>query len=97
LKRAHLSLAAEGDLVEIWLHAAADKPIAADRLVERLRAKCRLLARTPLAGRERPRLGSGIRSFPTGNYLILYRAVEEGIDVVRIVSGYRDLDSLLEG
>ncbi len=31
-----------------------------------------------------------------GNYIIFYRQTEDGIEVVRVLSGYRDLDRLFE-
>ena len=37
---------------------------------------------------------SGLRSFPVENYLIFYRPIDGGVDVVRIVSGYRDLETV---
>ena len=33
-------------------------------------------------------------SFPVDDYLIFYRPIVEGIEVVWIVSGYRDLEAL---
>jgi len=46
-----------------------------------------------MMGRERPELLPGMRSFPLGRYLIFYRIVEETLQVVRVLSGYRDLDA----
>lgn len=54
-----------------------------------------MLARSPLLGRSREDLGSNLRSFPVGDYLIFYVPSKTGITVVRILSGYRDLDKLL--
>jgi toxin ParE1/3/4 len=45
-------------------------------------------------GRERSDLLSGMRSFPIGRYLIFYRIVERTLQVVRVLSGYRDVDAL---
>ena len=41
-------------------------------------------------GRKRDELAPNVRSFPIDDYLI-YRAIEEGVEVLRVVSGYRDL------
>jgi toxin ParE1/3/4 len=35
-----------------------------------------------------------LRSFPIGRYLIFYRPVNNGIQIMRVVSGYRDLDAI---
>jgi toxin ParE1/3/4 len=45
----------------------------------------------PLAGRARPELAENVRSFPVGNYVIFYRPLQDGIEIVRVLSGYRDL------
>ena len=54
-----------------------------------------MLARSPHLGRSREELGPGLRSFPVGDYLIFYLPSKTGIVVVRVLSGYRDLDKLL--
>ena len=85
---------AEGDLVEIWLFIAKDSPDAADRFLDLLAQKCELLAGSPEMGRRRNDLGPGLRSFPVGRYVIFYRLAEEGIEVARVLSAYRDLGPL---
>ena len=45
-------------------------------------------------GRRRDELLPTLRSFPVDDYLIFYLPIVEGIEVVRIVSGYRDLEAL---
>jgi len=92
----HISGSAEADLREIWFYVARDNTDAADRFVDRIQKKCQLLAESPRIGRSRAELGPGLRSFPIGNYLIFYRSVHDGIEVVRILSGYRDLDALFD-
>lgn len=47
-------------------------------------------------GRLRQELRPGLRSFPVGNYLILYYPIPEGIAILRIIHGARDLERLLE-
>ena len=42
-------------------------------------------------GRKRDELALNVRSFPIDDYLIFYRAIEEGVEVLRVVSGYRNL------
>ncbi|MET0221598.1 MAG: type II toxin-antitoxin system RelE/ParE family toxin [Tardiphaga sp.] len=55
---------AEADLDQIWLFIATDNISAADRLLDRIGQTFLMLADNPQAGRERPELGRGIRSFP---------------------------------
>ena len=41
------------------------------------------------------RFSGGVRFWPVGRYLVIYRPAVDGIDIVRVLSGYRDIASLL--
>ena len=64
---------------------------AAENLLNRINNRCKRLASFPSMGRKRDELAPNVRSFPIDDYLIFYRAIEEGVEVLRVVSGYRDL------
>lgn len=82
---------AESDLIEIWFFIAKDSPAAADRFLDLLDEKCELLAGSPEIGRRREELAPGLRGFPVKRYTIYYRQTDAGIEVVRVLSAYRDL------
>ena len=83
---------AETDLVEIWSYIADDNEPAADRLLGRIDGVLTMLLEHPQAGRLRPDLKqSELRSFPVKNYVVFYRPMPDGIEVVRVLSGYLDL------
>ena len=86
--------AAEADLWEIVLQIAPDNEAAAFRLVEAIDERFEVLSRFPLAGPARPELLPELRSFPVKNYLILYKPIDDGIEVMRVVHGARDLRRL---
>jgi toxin ParE1/3/4 len=86
---------AEADLIDIWLYIAQDNPAAADRLLDLLDETSRALARHPQMGMAREDVGAGVRHFPVGRYLILYREVADGVEVVRYVHGMRRLEYLI--
>ena len=94
MKQARLSALAQADLEEIWLYIAQDSPVAADSFVDRILQTCGKLVRTPRIGRSREDLAAGLRSHPVGNYLVFYRAAKSEIEVVRVLSGYRDIEQL---
>jgi toxin ParE1/3/4 len=85
---------AEEDLIDIWLYIAPDNPGAADRLLDEIEEKFSLLADQPQLGPARPDIAEECRYFPVGNYLILYRIIPDGIEVVRVVQGSRRLENL---
>jgi toxin ParE1/3/4 len=45
-------------------------------------------------GRQRNDLRTGIRSFPVGNYVVLYRIDGDDVMIQRVVRGSRDLEAL---
>lgn len=73
---------------------------AAERYERAVFADFRKLAEFPAMGALRnfpnPRL-QGVRSWPVsgfGNYLIFYLPAQDGIDVLRVLHGARDLDQV---
>ena len=85
---------AEQDLIDIWAYIAGDNPAAADRLLNLLDEKSQALAHNPQIGMAREDVAAGVRNFPVGKYLILYRDRGDGIEVVRYVHGMRRLRDL---
>jgi len=86
--------AAEADLEAIHDYIAAENPIAAAGLVTRLEDLAARLADAPGMGRARPELSPTLRSFPLGSYLLFYRPSDNGIEIVRVLHGGRDIPAL---
>jgi len=84
------------DLVEINGYLFVGNPESADSFLTAITQKFELLANFPSIGRRRDELAPTLRSFPIDDYLIFYRPIEGGIEVVRVVSGYRDLEALFD-
>jgi toxin ParE1/3/4 len=85
---------AEEDLIELWLYIAQENPNAADRVLTDIEACFQTLADNPLIGRLRPDIAPELRYFMAGKYLILYRTVPDGVQMVRVIHGARDLSNL---
>ena len=79
------------DLLAIWSHIAEDDPDAADRLLDRIDEGCRLYATQPLMGQRRPDLHPSVRCFSVGMYVVFYRPIEDGVEVLLVAHGARDL------
>ena len=86
---------AEEDLIDIWLYIAHDDIRAADRLLDDIEDKFSLLAGQPRLGPARPDIAPELRYLPVRRYLILYRIVPGGIEIVRVVHGARDVRALM--
>jgi toxin ParE1/3/4 len=87
---------ADADLTEIALQIAKQNPQAADRWLDLIDAKCQTLSRMPEMGRKRFDLSSGLRSLAVNNYVIFYRPLSDGIQVVRVLHGARDIPALFD-
>lgn len=91
----YYSTLAAADVHENVEYISRDKPDAAYRWIEKIESTCEMLAENPKVGQERTTRRHGkCRSFVSGNYVIFFRGVSDGIEVVRIVRGERDLDGL---
>jgi toxin ParE1/3/4 len=53
-----------------------------------------LLADNPRLGRPRPEIAPEARGWIVGRYLVLYRAQDDGIEVVRVVHGAREIEQI---
>lgn len=85
---------AEADLEEIWWHIAQDSPDNADRFLDRIQEKCATLAGFPGMGSKRDELMPTLRSLPVGNYLVFHLPLEDGAEIIRVLHGSRDIESL---
>jgi len=89
---------AELDRVEIALRIARDNPAAADRLLETVDEnaiclpECRKWDANVLIWRQI----CEARSLPVGDYVIFYRPVPDGIQVIRVLHGARDIPTLFD-
>lgn len=83
---------AEIDLIDIWQFIADDSMERADGFLDRINNTVENLAKMPNMGRNRVEIARQLRSFPVGNYVIFYRIIEGGIEIVRVLHGSRDIE-----
>lgn len=85
-----------GDLESIGDWIAADSPARAAAFVSLLRDRCLQLGEVPLAFPIVPRFGKWeVRRRPVGDYLIFYRIRRSHVEVLHVLHGARDYESLL--
>jgi toxin ParE1/3/4 len=92
-----ISPLASRDLDDIFDYFAEFSVDAGERFVDDFNKKCRNLVAFPSIGRAYTEIDSSLRGIPLSGYIIFYRVNENLIEIVRVVSGYRDLDSLFRG
>ena len=91
-----IALEASRDLeaiVDYFLERSVD---AGECFVQDFNQKCLFLTKFPYIGRSYEALAPRLRGIPLRNYVILYKVIDEGVVIVRVVSGYRNLESIFE-
>lgn len=91
MSEARKSRRAQVDVLEIWVFIAEFDSAAADAMIHRFDGKLQLLADSPGIGSPRPGLGSDVRSVVVDPYLMLYRPIADGVELIRVIHGARDL------
>jgi toxin ParE1/3/4 len=82
------------DLDEICNYIAVENSKAASQLFDLIRQKCKLVASFPNMGKSYSRLEPNLRGFIVEDYIVFYYPTSDGINIARVVSGYRDLEDL---
>jgi toxin ParE1/3/4 len=89
--RLRLSSFVPGDLEEIADYIARDSPQEAVRLLRKLRARMKQIARQPMLYQLRPELGEDARVATEGKHVILFRVYRGVVRIERVIHGSRDL------
>ena len=94
-----LSPQAIADLQNLETYITEESGAArAEAVLARVYRSLKMLAYWPNAGRARPNLGKMLRSFPVPPWIVFYEPMPnlEGIHVLRVVDGRRDLDAVFD-
>ena len=89
---------AAAELDDIWLYVARESGSIeiANRLIDTITDRFWLLAQHPQIGRRRDGdLWRGLRSFPVGEYVIIYRIEDDDALILHVMRGSRDIEGLL--
>jgi len=87
---------ARQDFSDIWDYAAQSDVERADQLLDLIFEKCQRLAEYPEMGRARHELLVNLRSFRVKNYVIFYQPITDGIEVLRVLHGARDIHRVFD-
>ena len=86
--------AARQDLVDILSYISRDKPDAAIAWVEKIEAKCLLIASQPKMGELKSPLGRDVRANMVGRYVIFHRRSKDTVEILRVIAGDRNITKL---
>lgn len=91
MRRYVLADSANGDIDEILSVIISENEHAAWNWYQELHEKFSILAHSPRIGRVREDLLPSLHMFPFGNYLIFYDVVTDGVQILHVVHGKRDV------
>lgn len=94
MKNLRITIPASQDLDEISDYFLSQSVDAGDRFVTAFNQKCIHLARYPYIGKSYTHLRAGLRGLLLMNYIIFYRVIGDDVEILRVVSGYRNLQDV---
>lgn len=95
MNRYIISIPANRDLEEISSYFLTTNIAVGERILRSFNQKCKQLISFPGLGRKRDDLSAGLRGLLIEEgYTIFYRITDDGIKIVRVLSGKRDLKAL---
>ena len=95
MKNLIITLPACRDLEAISDYFLASSVEAGDRFVKAFEQKCQHLARFPYIGKSYARLKPNLRGLLLMDYIIFYQVIEDSVEILRVVNGYRDLKDII--
>ena len=96
MSRYIISPSAIRDLEDIIDYLSEQSIDVGERFLAEFDQKCRNLVQFPNIGRSYDDLLLGMRGILLTSYIIFYRPINGGIEIVRVISGYRDLPTIFE-
>ncbi|MEB3151638.1 MAG: type II toxin-antitoxin system RelE/ParE family toxin [Sphaerospermopsis sp.] len=84
------------DLNEICEFIGQTNTKAATQLFDNIRQKCQLVSSFPNMGKDYSWVASDLRGFMVNDYILFYYPLENGIEIVRVIYGKRDLKAVFE-
>jgi toxin ParE1/3/4 len=89
-----INVLASRDLIEIADYFAETNVEVGERFFREFNSKCQQLVSFPRSGKSYGAIRSDLRGLSLEGYIIFYRILDDGIEILRVVSGRRNLPSL---
>jgi toxin ParE1/3/4 len=96
MSRYLINILASRDLNEIADYFAENSLEAGDRFFRAFNRKCQQLVAFPNSGKSYATIRPDLRGLSLEGYVIFYRILDDGIEILRVVSGRRDFPSVFE-
>jgi toxin ParE1/3/4 len=90
MSRYVINILASRDLNEIADYFAENSLEAGDKFFRALNQKCQQLVRFPNSGKSYATIRPDLRGLSLQGYVIFYRLLDDGIEILRVVNGRRN-------
>ncbi|MBP0018671.1 MAG: type II toxin-antitoxin system RelE/ParE family toxin [Cyanobacteria bacterium SBLK] len=91
-----INILASRDLNEIAEYFAENNLEAGERFFREFNRKCQQLVNFPHSGKSYGTIRPDLRGLPLQGYVIFYRVLEDGVEILRVVSGRRNFPDLFK-
>lgn len=96
MSRYVINILASRDLNEIADYFAENSLEAGDLFFRDFNRKCQQLVAFPNSGKSYVKIRPDLRGLSLEGYVIFYKILDDGIEILRVVSGRRDFRTLFE-
>lgn len=96
MSRYAINVLATQDLNELADYFAESSLEVGEWFFRAFNRKCQQLVAFPNSGKSYAAIRPGLRGLSLEGYIIFYRILDDGIEILRVISGRRDFPSLFE-
>ncbi|MTF37676.1 type II toxin-antitoxin system RelE/ParE family toxin [Cyanobacterium aponinum] len=91
-----INILASRDLNEIAEYFAQNNLVAGENFFREFNRKCQQLTKFPYSGKSYAKIRQDLRGLSFQKYIIFYRLLDNGIEILRVVSGSRNLPDIFK-
>jgi len=96
MSRYVINVLASRDLNEIADYFVQTNLDVGERFFREFNRKCQQLTDFPSSGKRYPGVRADLRGLPLEGYIIFYRLLDDGIEILRVVNGRRNLPAIFK-
>lgn len=96
MSRYVINVLASKDLNDIADYFAENNLEAGERFFHEFNRKCGQLVAFPSSGKRYEHIRSGLRGLSLKGYVVFYRLLDDGIEILRVIHGRRDFPDAFE-
>ncbi|MEH2401743.1 type II toxin-antitoxin system RelE/ParE family toxin [Nostoc sp.] len=96
MSRYVINILASRDINEIADYFAQTSVEAGERFFSEFNRKCQQLVAFPNSGKSYAKIRLDLRGLSLQGYIVFYKVLDDGIEILRVISGRRNFPSLFE-